>query len=76
VQTREGGHGRKIALHAECVDRNCDVHYKDVQHKCSHSVMLLPGIFPAGVYWQDDLVSVARFIADCFDHFQSGADPS
>jgi hypothetical protein len=26
--------------------------------------------------WQDDLVSVARFIADCFDHFQSGGDPS
>jgi hypothetical protein len=26
--------------------------------------------------WQDDLVSVARFIADCFDHFQSGDDPS
>ncbi len=25
--------------------------------------------------WQDDLVSVARFIADCFDHFQSGDDP-
>jgi hypothetical protein len=24
----------------------------------------------------DDLVSVARFIADCFDHFQSGGDPS
>jgi hypothetical protein len=22
--------------------------------------------------WQDDLLSVARFIADCFDHFQSG----
>jgi hypothetical protein len=26
--------------------------------------------------WQDDLLSVARFIADCFDHFQSGGDPS
>jgi hypothetical protein len=26
--------------------------------------------------WQDDLVSVARFIADCFDHFQRGGDPS
>ncbi len=26
--------------------------------------------------WQDDLVSVARFIADYFDHFQSGGDPS
>jgi hypothetical protein len=25
---------------------------------------------------EDDLVSVARFIADCFDHFQSGGDPS
>ncbi len=25
---------------------------------------------------QDDLVSVARFIADCFEHFQSGGDPS
>ncbi len=26
--------------------------------------------------WQDDLLAVARFIADCFDHFQSGGDPS
>jgi hypothetical protein len=26
--------------------------------------------------WQDDLLSVARFIADCFDHFQSGGAPS
>jgi hypothetical protein len=26
--------------------------------------------------WQDDLLSVARFIADCFDHFQSGGNPS
>ncbi len=26
--------------------------------------------------WQDDLLSVVRFIADCFDHFQSGGDPS
>jgi hypothetical protein len=26
--------------------------------------------------WQDDLVSAARFIVDCFDHFQSGGDPS
>jgi hypothetical protein len=25
---------------------------------------------------QDDLVSLARFIADCFDHFQSGSGPS
>jgi hypothetical protein len=24
--------------------------------------------------WQDDLLSVARFIADCFDHFQSGGE--
>jgi hypothetical protein len=23
--------------------------------------------------WQDDLVSVARFIADCFDHFKVAA---
>jgi hypothetical protein len=26
--------------------------------------------------WQDDLISVARFIADCFDDFQSGGYPS
>jgi hypothetical protein len=26
--------------------------------------------------WQDDLVSVAGFIADCFNHFQSAGDPS
>jgi hypothetical protein len=26
--------------------------------------------------WQEDLVSVARFIAGCFDHFQSGGDAS
>jgi hypothetical protein len=25
---------------------------------------------------QENIVSVARFIADCFDHFQSGGDPS
>ncbi len=27
------------------------------------------------VLWLDDLVSVARFIADCFDCFQSGGHP-
>jgi hypothetical protein len=26
--------------------------------------------------WQDDLLSVARFIADCFKHSQSGGGPS
>jgi hypothetical protein len=26
--------------------------------------------------WQDDLFSVAHFIAEYFDHFQSGGDPS
>jgi hypothetical protein len=26
--------------------------------------------------WQDDIVSVARLMADCFDHFQSGEDPA
>jgi hypothetical protein len=28
------------------------------------------------ILWQDDLVSVARFIADCIDHLQTGGDPS
>jgi hypothetical protein len=34
------------------------------------------GTGDAHLYTSECLVSVAQFIADCFDHFQSGGDPS
>jgi hypothetical protein len=39
----------------------------------------VPGTLLATLFllnFEDDLLSVARFIADCFDQFQSGGDPS
>jgi hypothetical protein len=45
----------------------CDAHGGGLDKRQTQMVQFL---------WQDYLLSVARFIADCFDHFQSGGDPS
>jgi hypothetical protein len=69
-----GTHRRKsVAVHA-CAHRRLPTRPTQetrqrllVPAQCNTMVQFL---------WQDGLVSVAHFVADCFDHFQGGGDPS
>ncbi len=62
-----GGPVNLLFMGSQCID------------SCSPS---LPHLFTSRTdtmvqfLWRDDMLSVARFMADCFDHFQSGGDPS